>query len=85
MERLLSRNAVKGHVVPGVPQLNEEALMLLTAGNDTTANAMIFGTYYICGHPEVKTRLEAELVEASPDPNHLITYDEARRLPYLVS
>ena len=58
-ESPLDRATVPGHVVPTITELNE-ALMLLTAGNDTTANAMIFGIHYICRNPAVQERLKAE-------------------------
>ena len=84
MERLLDPSAVRGHVVPNMTELNEEALMLLTAGNDTTANAMIFGIYYICRHLDVQQELASELRAQFPDPEQRITYEELKNLPYLV-
>ena len=84
MERLLDSSAVRDHVVPNTTELNEEALMLLTAGNDTTANAMIFGVYYICRHLDVQRELAAELRAQFPGTEQKITYEELRNLPYLV-
>ena len=84
MERLLDSSAVRDHVVPNMIELNEEALMLLTAGNDTTANAMIFGIYYICRHRDVQQELAAELRTQFPGAEQQITYEELRTLPYLV-
>ena len=84
MERLLDPSAVRDHVVPNTTELNEEALMLLTAGNDTTANAMIFGVYYICRHLDVQQELVAELRAQFPGTEQKITYEELRNLPYLV-
>lgn len=84
MDRLLDSSAVRDHVVPNTTELNEEALMLLTAGNDTTANAMIFGIYYICRHPEVQQELAAELRAQFPGTEQKITYEGLRKLPYLV-
>ena len=84
MERLLDTSAVRDHVVPDTTELNEEALMLLTAGNDTTANAMIFGVYYICRHLEVQQKLAAELRAKFSGRKQKITYEELRDLPYLV-
>ena len=84
MERLLNPSSVKGHTVPDIAELNEEALMLLTAGNDTTANAMIFGVYFICKHPSVRWRLEMELQVAFPDSKRGVSYNRLKLLPYLV-
>ena len=75
---------MRDHVVPNTTELNEEALMLLTAGNDTTANAMIFGIYHICRHPDVQEKLATELQAHFPSPEQRITYQETRELPYLV-
>lgn len=59
-------------------------MTLLTAGNDTTSNAMILGAYFICSHPQVHTRLVEELQKGFPDVHGSIAYDEAKELPYLV-
>lgn len=84
MERLLDTSTVRDHVVPSVAELNEEALMLLTAGNDTTANAMIFGLYYICRHFDVQQQLATELRAQFPGKEQKITYEGVKKLPYLV-
>ena len=84
IERLLDPNAARGHVVPSAHDLNEEALTLLTAGNDTTSNCMILGAYLICSHPKVHMRLVKELVGTFPNAGDSITYDKAEQLPYLV-
>lgn len=84
MERLLDSSAVRDHVVPNTTELNEEALMLLTAGNDTTANAIIFGIYYICRHLNVQQRLATELQAQFPDIKQKIDYEGVKKLTYLV-
>lgn len=84
LEQLLAPNEARGHNPPSAHDLNEEALTLLTAGNDTTAHAMILGTYMICNTPEVQIRLNEELRSAFPDMNGSITYERAKNLPYLV-
>ena len=85
LERLLNPDAARGHTVPSAFDLNEEAMTIMTAGNDTTSNAMILGAYYICSHSEVHTRLIEELQKGFPDLHSSITYDEAKELPYLVN
>lgn len=77
--------AARGHVVPNAYDLNEEALTLLTAGNDTTANAMIIGAYLICTHPLVRDRLFKELQATFPEGYHDITFEKAKHLPYLTA
>lgn len=84
LERLLDPDAARGHVVPSAFDLNEEAMTILTAGNDTTSNAMILGAYFICSHPQVHARLVEELQKGFPNVHGSITYDEAKELPYLV-
>lgn len=64
--------------------LNEEVLMLMGAGNDTTSNAMILGMYHICRNTQVQMRLEAELEAAYALPCQAISYTSVKQLPYLV-
>ncbi|KAL9012926.1 MAG: hypothetical protein Q9173_002347 [Seirophora scorigena] len=85
LEQLLDPNAARGHTVPNAYDLNEEALTLLTAGNDTTANAMIIGAYLICTHRTVLERLVEELQTAFPDGSESITFEKAKQLPYLTA
>lgn len=85
LEQLLDPNAARGHTVPDAYDLNEEALTLLTAGNDTTANAMIIGAYLICTHPTVLERLIDELQKEFPDGSESITFEKAKQLPYLTA
>jgi cytochrome P450 len=42
-------------------QLRDEALTLLLAGHETTANALTWTWYLLSQHPEAETRLHAEL------------------------
>ena len=84
LEQLLDPNAARGHIVPNANDLNEEALTLLTAGNDTTSHAMILGAYFICSHPQVHMRLVEELQNTFPDIGGSITHDKAKEMPYLV-
>ncbi|KAL9577458.1 MAG: hypothetical protein Q9212_006352 [Teloschistes hypoglaucus] len=85
LEQLLDPNAARGHAIPNAYDLNEEALTLLTAGNDTTANAMIIGAYLICTHPLVLKRLVEELDTAFPAGEGSITFEKAKQLPYLTA
>ena len=77
--------SAKGYVPLCLEHLNEEILVLLGAGNDTTSNAMILGMYHICRRPKIQRRLEAELEATYPNSAHVITFASAKQLPYLVS
>ena len=87
IDMLVNANSAKGHVVPTPEQLTEEIIMLLSAGNDTTSDAMIIGIWEVCRHSGVLQRLESELKEAFPNVQNTdaITYENVRNLPYLVS
>ena len=83
LERLLDPTSAKGHKVPTAKQITDEALMLLTAGNDTVSNAMILGLYEVLSAPAVKAKLVREILAANPDPDHELSYEQVRSLPYL--
>jgi cytochrome P450 len=87
IDMLLDPTSAKGHVIPTADQLTEEVIMLLSAGNDTTSDALIIGIWQICRHPEVLQLLEDELDRAFPSVINTdsMTYENARSLPYLVS
>ncbi|MCM3883730.1 cytochrome P450 [Frankia sp. R82] len=64
----------------GDSQIRDEALTLLLAGHETTANALAWTFHLLGGNQEVLTRLQAELdqVLAGRRP----TIDDLTRLPY---
>jgi cytochrome P450 len=66
IDMLVDVMSAKGHVVPTAEQLTEEIIMLLSAGNDTTSDALIIGIWQICRHPEVLQSLEDELYREFP-------------------
>ena len=76
---------MKEHTVPTTEKLNDEIVTLLTAGNDTTSNAMIFGVYQICINPGVYQKMSEELETHFPSLQDVVTYERAKTLPYLVS
>ena len=84
MELLLDPLSVKGHRVPSKAELNEEVIMLLVAGNDTTATAMISGLYQICRNRAIYKQLKTELFNAIPNAREAISIDQVKNLPYLV-
>lgn len=56
---------------------------MLLAGTDTTANALVVGTYGILGNPKILERLNHELKDAFPDLESMAS-TRLRTLPYLV-
>lgn len=81
---LMDPTSAKGHNIPTLEELGDELAILLTAGSDTTSNAIISGIYYICSHPNVYQKLNAELQKTFDSLNEDITYEKAKTLPYLV-
>ena len=61
-------------------QLRDEVLTIFVAGHETTANAMAFTLYLLAKHPEIKTRLQKELVEVLG--NSEPTFEKLQRLEY---
>jgi cytochrome P450 len=75
--------SAKDHSILDASQLAEEVIMLLSAGNDTTSDAIIVGIYQSVRNTSVHEQLTEELIAAFP--SHMdITYDKAKKLPYLV-
>ncbi|ROT40789.1 cytochrome P450 [Sodiomyces alkalinus F11] len=83
IDMLMDPKAVKGHSLPTLEELSDELAMLLTAGSDTSSNAIISGIYYVCHHTNIYQTLLDELKEAFPSLGTDITYENARKLTYL--
>jgi cytochrome P450 len=60
-------------------QLRDEAMTILLAGHETTANALSWAWYLLSRHPEVERRLHVE-VDALGDDD--LGADDVARLPY---
>ena len=60
-------------------QLRDEAMTLLLAGHETTANLLTWTFYLLSTHPDAEAHLHAELREAGDAP---LGADEMARLPY---
>ena len=71
--------------MPSSDELTADAVLMLLAGMDTTANALIVGTWGILQSPHIKVRLTKELRDVFPDQSTEISTDVVERLPYLVS
>jgi cytochrome P450 len=61
-------------------QLRDEAVTIVLAGHETTANALSWTWYLLAQHPEVEARLHAELDQALG--GRLPATDDLRQLPY---
>ncbi len=61
-------------------QLRDEIMVLMLAGHETTANLLAWTWYLLATHPEIRSKLEAELdtVLAGRSP----TFEDLPRLPY---
>ncbi|EPS94357.1 hypothetical protein FOMPIDRAFT_1134482 [Fomitopsis schrenkii] len=68
----------------GAKELTADALTQLIAGSDTTSNSSCAIAYYLAANPEAQQKLQTELDAAlggTYDP--VVSYERARRLPYL--
>ncbi|KXN74267.1 cytochrome P450 [Conidiobolus coronatus NRRL 28638] len=66
-------------------EIIEEASILIFAGMETTAVALIWTFYLLGKNPQVYEKLVDELVTAFPDKNTKISYDMCKDLPYLTA
>ncbi|KAJ3882669.1 cytochrome P450 [Lentinula edodes] len=98
LHRLLTELRSSEHLTDGVKvPLDEkvvvtEAMLLLTAGSDTTADSAAAILWYILAHPAVHERLVAELDENVGTLSHdlgaadeLPKHDQVKALPYLTA
>lgn len=85
IDTLVDPSSAKDHSILSASQLAEEVIMLLSAGNNTTSNAIISGIYQILKNPAVDKKLSNELITTFPTHEDEITYDKVKRLPYLIS
>jgi cytochrome P450 len=60
-------------------QLRDEVLTVITAGLETTANALIWTWYLLDQHPDIRTKLEAEVDKLKHTPG----FEDLNSLPYL--
>jgi len=64
-------------------RLGDEAMVLVTAGSDTTASTLGVIMYHLLADRELLARLKAELVTVMPDPNELPVAHKLDGLPLL--
>lgn len=67
------------------PRLLDEAIVLVGAGTDTTANTLAALTYHILANPDILKKLKTELAEAIPDVETLPESTRIETLPYLTA
>ncbi|KAF7155838.1 hypothetical protein CNMCM5623_008718 [Aspergillus felis] len=63
--------------------LQDEVVVLLTAGSETTANAEIFLLMLLAKHPDKLALLHEEIDRFYPDPEEETTAEKAPQMPYL--
>ncbi|KAI0319094.1 cytochrome P450 [Amylostereum chailletii] len=63
--------------------LSADAVFAIQAGSDTTTGVVIFLLYFVLAHPEVYTKLRAELDTAFPNGGDSLPMDTLNELPYL--
>jgi cytochrome P450 len=82
---MLSPDISKGQYTPSDAGLQGDACLMFVAGTDTTANALVQGSWRLINNPEVCEKLSTELREAIPDKQATISSTALQDLPYLVS
>jgi hypothetical protein len=76
----------KGHPALSTNDLAADALVMFTAGTDTTAHALVTGTWNLMNNPEMLKQLQTSLKEAIPDPNEMnLDWTALEKIGYLVS
>lgn len=66
-------------------QLRDEALTLLLAGHETTANALAWTWYALASNPQIRNRVEAEVDAAIENGGGVLSATSMEQLPYLKS
>ncbi|KAE8325999.1 cytochrome P450 [Aspergillus sergii] len=64
-------------------RLQDEGLLLISAGTETTARALTAACFHIALDDQVRTRLREELMTVLPTPTSLVTWSELEKLPHL--
>lgn len=66
-----------------IPRLKDEAMSVVGAGIETTKMAAAVTSFHIVNTPRVLERLQAELMEAIPDPSNPPPLSVLEKLPFL--
>lgn len=78
-------SARNGFYKASVKDLSAEAMAFLAAGEESTANTLVYGTFNLLRHPHMLENLRRELWNAIPNVDNIPPADELENLPYLVS
>lgn len=81
---ILNPDKNRGREVPLESDLIAEAVLVLLAGMDTTANTLAIGTRGVLRNNEIYGSLMEELRRAIPERESAVTVDTLGTLPYLV-
>jgi cytochrome P450 len=65
-------------------ELRDNATVLTTAGSETTATTLTAATYFLGTHPDVLTKLEAEVRSAFKSDQE-ININSVQSLPYMLA
>jgi cytochrome P450 len=65
-------------------RLQDEGLVILCAGTETTARALTLAAFHLTREPSMMLKLREELRQVMPTPNSPITWPQLESLPYLV-
>ncbi|KAF8270910.1 cytochrome P450 [Lactarius quietus] len=82
---LLNPEAIKGHSVPSVKQLQDEAELLFSSGSHTVGTVLMMGVYHLLRNPETKARLVDEIRSVWPVLDKPPSYEELEKLPFLTA
>ena len=82
-DTMLNPNPEKGQSTPSDHDLTAEAVLMLAAGMDTTANTLVQGTWYVLSNSHIHRKLCDELSQAMPDKNRVYRLATLESLPYL--
>ncbi|KAJ4244772.1 hypothetical protein NW762_014349 [Fusarium torreyae] len=67
----------------GTKRLTDEAMVLVTAGSETTASTLAAITYHLLADTSLMARLRAELKTVMPEPDQLPDQTKLKNLPFL--
>lgn len=75
---LAARDAESGEAMSR-KQIRDELITMIMAGHETTANALCWTIYLLMKHPEIDSRLRAEIQTIGSD----VSLEDLARVPYL--
>ena len=81
---MLNPDVSKGQWTPDLETMTSDAFMLLIAGTDTTANALVVAVYNLLLAPRLVQRLVSELRGTMSKPFSQSSWASLEQLPFLV-